>query len=424
MTTAASRCWRVVRLLLVVLVVAGAGLSRPAAAEAAECRFILGFKILHDLIPDKVGECTENEHHNPLNGDALQRSTGGLLVWRKADNFTAFTDGYRTWVNGPRGLQQRLNTERFAWETDAAAAARPAPGAPSAPNPSSVACASKPDSAVKGTDVDIVRFRLVPSPTRPETANLAVTIRNNCAEPRRINYTARVYADEAGPPVAVGRPFFKTGDEFAPHQEREYLYGWCDTEGACPRINPGQRVVFRTNWVKVGSDEPHCLNVGASRCLKTDPWLRSAVEDLLTLPAGVMLLRRAAEFGVTVQRGETPADAAAFYSRRTKGIVLARDLDYLSEFERAAVLAHELRHAVDDADAKLGTTSDDCFKAERRAFQEESDIWRALWRDRLPPTSDPITDTLNRIAAHVKDDPEGFTAALLKVYGKNCGARG
>src|SRR5439155_10452091 len=39
-----------------------------------------------------------------------------LLVWRKADNFTAFTDGYRTWVQGPFGLQKRLNTERFAWE--------------------------------------------------------------------------------------------------------------------------------------------------------------------------------------------------------------------------------------------------------------------------------------------------------------------
>jgi len=26
-----------------------------------------------------------------------------VLVWRKADNRTAFTDGYRTWINGPRG---------------------------------------------------------------------------------------------------------------------------------------------------------------------------------------------------------------------------------------------------------------------------------------------------------------------------------
>ena len=42
----------------------------------------------------------------------------GLLVWRKADNHTAFTDGYRTWVDGPKGVQKRLNTQRFAWEAN------------------------------------------------------------------------------------------------------------------------------------------------------------------------------------------------------------------------------------------------------------------------------------------------------------------
>ncbi len=39
-------------------------------------------------------------------------------MWRKADNWTAFTDGYRTWINGPNGLEQRLNSERFPWEPD------------------------------------------------------------------------------------------------------------------------------------------------------------------------------------------------------------------------------------------------------------------------------------------------------------------
>lgn len=79
-------------------------------------RFVLGFKTLAELIPDVVGEPLENEHHNPENGDGLQQTTRGLLVWRKSDNWTAFTDGYRTWINGPNGLQQRLNEERFEWE--------------------------------------------------------------------------------------------------------------------------------------------------------------------------------------------------------------------------------------------------------------------------------------------------------------------
>jgi hypothetical protein len=90
----------------------------PAGVNAAQpgCQLVLGFKTLHDLIPNVVGPCLENEHHNPENGDGLQRTTGGLLVWRKADNWTAFTDGSTTWINGPLGLQSRPNDQRFAWE--------------------------------------------------------------------------------------------------------------------------------------------------------------------------------------------------------------------------------------------------------------------------------------------------------------------
>lgn len=82
------------------------------------CSFVLGFKLLESQIPMVVGSCNENEQHNLANGDGLQTTTGGLLVWRKADNFTAFTDGYRAWVNGPFGIGQRLNTERFRWEAN------------------------------------------------------------------------------------------------------------------------------------------------------------------------------------------------------------------------------------------------------------------------------------------------------------------
>jgi len=65
----------------------------------------------------------DDEGHNPENGDGLQHTVtpqGGtdLLVWRKADNWTAFTDGYHTWVNGPGGLEYRLNSQRFAWEAN------------------------------------------------------------------------------------------------------------------------------------------------------------------------------------------------------------------------------------------------------------------------------------------------------------------
>ena len=105
-----------------VLVIAFLGLVfsfQPVLAQ--DCVFQLGFKALRDLIPDVVGDCLENERHDPETGMTLQNTTNGQLIWRKADNWTAFTDGQHTWINGPEGLQQRLNTERFPWEAPAPA---------------------------------------------------------------------------------------------------------------------------------------------------------------------------------------------------------------------------------------------------------------------------------------------------------------
>lgn len=77
--------------------------------------YTLGFKALADQLPDVVGAPVENEQLTP-EGDSIQQTTHGLLVWRKADNWTAFTDGERSWVSGPEGIQIRANSERFAWE--------------------------------------------------------------------------------------------------------------------------------------------------------------------------------------------------------------------------------------------------------------------------------------------------------------------
>jgi|GEM_PF-4955059 len=99
----------------------GGGLRPQMAIASANCQYVLGFQTLYALIPSTVGDCEQNEYFNPANDDSLQQTTSGLLVWRKADNWTAFTDGYHTWINGPNGVQERLNTERFCWEGDAGA---------------------------------------------------------------------------------------------------------------------------------------------------------------------------------------------------------------------------------------------------------------------------------------------------------------
>ncbi|HLG69556.1 MAG TPA: CAP domain-containing protein [Chloroflexota bacterium] len=105
----------------VVLAVAAsvfAPVATTSASAPADCQFVLGFKTLRDMAPNVVGTCTGNQLY-AANGDAVQMTTTGMLVWRKADNFTAFTDGFHTWVNGPYGVQERLNSERFAWEAPA-----------------------------------------------------------------------------------------------------------------------------------------------------------------------------------------------------------------------------------------------------------------------------------------------------------------
>lgn len=106
------------RAIIFLALTVGATLALTGVALAqSKPEFKLGFKTLADMIPDIVGQPLENEHHGS-NGDSLQQTTTGLMVWRKADNWTAFTDGARTWINGPNGIQTRGNDERFPWESD------------------------------------------------------------------------------------------------------------------------------------------------------------------------------------------------------------------------------------------------------------------------------------------------------------------
>ena len=93
-------------------------LSTANAGAQAQPEFKLGFKALATLIPGVAGTPVEDEHYG-ANGDSLQQTSTGLMVWRKSDNWTAFTDGSITWINGPLGLQSRLNSDRFDWEKSA-----------------------------------------------------------------------------------------------------------------------------------------------------------------------------------------------------------------------------------------------------------------------------------------------------------------
>lgn len=89
----------------------------PPASQAQSCEYKLGFADIYNQIPQIVGPCVSNEMYD-AQGNSIQYTANGMMQWRKADNFTAFTDGYRSWVNGPCGLEMRLNSQRFSWEAN------------------------------------------------------------------------------------------------------------------------------------------------------------------------------------------------------------------------------------------------------------------------------------------------------------------
>ena len=109
--------------LLLLLIVAASLLLVAQPAQAQDCTFQLGFKTLRDLIPDVVGDCVNNERHDPETGFTWQSTTNGTLVWSKEDNVAAFTDGERitdgenVWVYGPDGEVQPFDVEGpLPWE--------------------------------------------------------------------------------------------------------------------------------------------------------------------------------------------------------------------------------------------------------------------------------------------------------------------
>ena len=148
-------------LFALLLAAQGVAGTRSAAGQEVQCEFVLGFADLRELLgAELVGNCLEDQSFAP-NGDALQATTGGLMVWRKADNWTAFTDGSSTWINGPEGVQMRANNERFGWEPTPTNTPRPT--ATPRPSPTPFPFATATNTAVPAATATATA---VPAPLR------------------------------------------------------------------------------------------------------------------------------------------------------------------------------------------------------------------------------------------------------------------
>ena len=171
-----------------VLTIAGLFLAAAAPAHAQtapSCQFVLGFSTLHGMDAGDIGDCVDDQS-SADNGDAQQHTTKGLMVWRKADNWTAFTNGYQTWINGPTGLAVRLNTQRYPWEADYNAPGITKivpPPPPLAPNGKNWTVAFDHNLVLPGISVDDGHGHLTPLTPKGHWVNIYFRVRNNQPKP-------------------------------------------------------------------------------------------------------------------------------------------------------------------------------------------------------------------------------------------------
>ncbi|MCY4113076.1 MAG: hypothetical protein OXG33_03925 [Chloroflexi bacterium] len=65
----------VAALLAMAFTMFGAG---RVSAGHPDCQFVLGFEALQAAIPDAVGDCLENENHDPSDRITRQQTTRGV----------------------------------------------------------------------------------------------------------------------------------------------------------------------------------------------------------------------------------------------------------------------------------------------------------------------------------------------------------
>ncbi len=189
---------RRVALAAVVVLICTMFVSSSVLAQSKP-EFRLGFKVLADQIPNIVGEPLENEHWD-ANGDSIQRTTTGLMVWRNSDRWTAFTNGYMTWILGPYGLQSRLNTQLYPWEN-----------VPPGPTP-----VSQPSSAPISAPVSVPVPTPTPVPAPPPAPPAAAPISTQTYSP-----DVKAMDAESGGPGVMVRDFVQVIDE-----EWARVWGW------------------------------------------------------------------------------------------------------------------------------------------------------------------------------------------------------
>lgn len=172
-----------------------------------------------------------------------------------------------------------------------------------------------------------------------------------------------------------------------------------------------------------------CFSAEGFSCLRADQHLHPALTELFALPEGRALLRGAASFGVVFGIGEVKRGAAGVYSTRNEARTITLSTEWLAygPREHAAVLAHELRHAEDDRlglmrppGAAATLSVEQCLQLERRAFEQETAVWLALWGDTLPTPTNNAQRSLNAQVQMMRNDASAFDQWMRDTYTPHC----
>lgn len=122
-----------------------------------------------------------------------------------------------------------------------------------------------------------------------------------------------------------------------------------------------------------------------------------------------------------VRMGDTPPDSWAYFSPAAREVVLSTRLARYAIQDRAAVLAHELRHVVDLAQhgAALATL-EGCLATEANAFRTQAAVWLEVWQGRPPRPENELQLQMYAIVETLRREPDVFYEQLSRVYQHEC----
>jgi hypothetical protein len=155
-----------------------------------------------------------------------------------------------------------------------------------------------------------------------------------------------------------------------------------DAEFWCLKINPScGRDPWYVQFMEYQAITDYVQYSFLGPGLRADYRLTEAIWLLWQWNDGKYLLRRAAEGGYTIRIENFGGTAIASYSRRERRIRVNLRYSDVSNWMVADMLAHELKHAIDDLDGGVpvgqGTP---CYLAEYRAFIVEKNYLSYIYR--------------------------------------------